>query len=124
MAATKTMERTGTGMPGMPMTGMPMSGPAAGGGHTGAGLARDEHDDGASLHDDLREVPRRHEGQLLLRGQGLGRHAAEPLHDDGRRHAQLLLHDEWDDGLLLQHDDGALQVRADGGRRLHHLHQR
>jgi len=42
---------------------------------------------------------------------------------DARRAVQLLLHDERDDGLLLQLDDGHVQVRADRRRRLHHLHQ-
>jgi hypothetical protein len=36
---------------------------------------------------------------------------------------QLLLHDERHDGLLLQLDDGHVQVRADGRRHLYHLHE-
>ena len=57
------MERTGTAMPGMPMTGMPMPGSERrDDGRPGAAVARHEHDDGAPLHHDLREVPRRHEG--------------------------------------------------------------
>ena len=51
-------------------------------------------------------------------------HDAEPLHDAGRRHVQLLHDDERHDGLLLQPDDGHVQVRDDRRRRLHHLHQR
>ncbi len=119
MASAVMMERSGMGMPGMSMptpTGM-MGGP-------GATHGRHEHDDGAALHDELREMQWRHEDRLSLRRQSLGRHAAESLHHDGRRALQLLLHDERNDGLLLQPDHGHVQVRGHRGRRMHDLHQR
>jgi hypothetical protein len=46
------------------------------------------------------------------------------VHDDDRRHVELLLHDERHDGLLLQSDDGHVQVRDDREGRLHHVHER
>ena len=50
---------------------------------------------------------------LHLRRQNGRRHDAEPLHDDGRRHVGMLHDDERHDGLLLQPDDGHVQVRND-----------
>ena len=42
--------------------------------------------------------------------QTSGRNAPESVHDDGGRNVQLLHDDERNDGLLLQHDDGHVQV--------------
>jgi hypothetical protein len=46
------------------------------------------------------------------------------VHHDGGRALLVLLHDERNDGLLLQQDYGHVQVRADQGWRVHDLHQR
>ena len=61
---------------------------------------------------------------MQVRRQDVGDDDAESLHHDGRRHVQLLHDDERDDGLLLQLDDGNVQVRNDRRRLLHDLHQR
>jgi hypothetical protein len=75
------------------------------------------------MQDDVREVHRRNEDDLRLRGSSLGRDDAEPVHDDGRRDVQLLHDDERHDGLLLQLDDGHVQVRGDRHGRLLHVHE-
>src|SRR5579859_1088508 len=93
----------------------------AGHGHAGHGYcthdAGGQLDDGTAVHGQNGEVLRRHENHMYGRGQSGLRHDAEPVHDAGRRHVQLLCHDERHDGLLLQPDDGDVQVRHDERRR-------
>jgi hypothetical protein len=92
-------------------------------GHAGDNNDRHERDDGAALHDDLQEMRWRNEGRLRLRGQNVGDHASKLVQHDAGWAVQLLLHDERHDGLLLQLDDGRVQVRADGGWHLSYVHQ-
>jgi hypothetical protein len=82
-------------------------------GHANRGSGRYERRDGSSLHDDIQEVHWRNEGRLRVRRESLGDHASKPVQHDARWAVQLLLHDERNDGLLLQPDDGHVQVRAD-----------
>ena len=86
MSSAMMMERTGMGMPGMGDAG---DGHAADG-HADRDAGRHELDDGAALHVQDREVPGRHEDHLHLRRQDGLQHGAEPVHDAGRRHVQLL----------------------------------
>lgn len=106
-------------------------------GHDGVGEHGDDSDEhadafgaghhelhhGPALHDEAGKVHGRHEDHLCLRRQDGCFGRAEPLHGDGGRHVLGLLHDEWDDGLLLQPHHGDVQVRNDRLGRLCHLHQ-
>ena len=117
MTTAMMMERTGM-MPGMnPM----MSGTMGG---TATMPTTPQHDDGAPLHHEDGEVHRRHEDHLHLRRRDVGRHDAEPVHHDGRRHVQLLL---MMNGMMvcccnLTMGMCKCEMTKDGV--LHHLHQR
>ena len=72
-------------------------------------------DDGAPLHDEDGEVPRRDEDDVYVRRQDRRHDDAEPVQHDGWRNGLVLHDDERHDVLLLQHgDDGDVQDGNDG----------
>ena len=110
MTSSMVMERAGMGMPGMGMGTMMQD-----------GIGQHGHDAGQPAGDDgspqLDLTMTKCKGGMQITCQCDDNMTAtmlsEPLHHDGRRDVQLLRDDERHDGLLLQHDDGHVQVRDD-----------
>jgi hypothetical protein len=78
----------------------------------------------APLHHENGKMHRRHEDHVRVRRRNGYGHASKHVQDDGRRHDEHVLHDEWHDDVPDEHGHVQVRMHDDQGRRVHDVHLR